>query len=187
MAWLRRVINTLRAARLQRDIDREIAFHISERADQLRAEGLPDEEARRRARMQFGNPAVQRERMRDADVAEHPGFVSAQHPSRAARHAAHSGLYGRRRADARARHRRQQRRLLGHRRRPAPSAALPRRRSAGAAAANARRIRADPDCTRPPAGLESFEYDLRRGSPATSPPMSSTPGARCRNGCSTRG
>ena len=40
MPWLRRLVNTIRSARLQRDIDREIAFHIREREDELRASGL---------------------------------------------------------------------------------------------------------------------------------------------------
>ena len=69
MSWLRRLINTLRPARLQRDIDREIAFHINERAEDLRAAGIVEDEARRRARIQFGNPLVQRERTRDGDIA----------------------------------------------------------------------------------------------------------------------
>lgn len=55
MSWLRRLINTFRPGQLHRDIDRELAFHIAERADQLRAEGLHAEEAARRARIQFGS------------------------------------------------------------------------------------------------------------------------------------
>jgi predicted permease len=51
-----------------RDIDREIAFHIREREDELRAAGVPAEEAPRRARLQFGNALAQRDRMRDVDV-----------------------------------------------------------------------------------------------------------------------
>src|SRR6185436_9933960 len=69
MAWLHRLLNTFRPGRVQRDIDREISFHLAERADQLRSEGLGHEEARRRARLQFGNPAVQRERIWEVDVA----------------------------------------------------------------------------------------------------------------------
>ena len=46
MAWLRRLWNTLRPERVQGDIDRELAFHLAERADELRAEGLTDDEAR---------------------------------------------------------------------------------------------------------------------------------------------
>jgi putative ABC transport system permease protein len=69
MSWLRRLVNTFRPGRLHHDIDRELAFHIAERADQWRAEGLGAEEAARRARIQFGNPLVQRERTRDVDIA----------------------------------------------------------------------------------------------------------------------
>ena len=74
MPWLRRFVNTIRSSRLQRDIDREIAFHIREREDELCANGLPADEARRRARRQFGNASVQRERTRDVDTA---GLVDA--------------------------------------------------------------------------------------------------------------
>jgi len=69
MSWLQRFLNTIRPARLDRDLDREIAFHIREREDELRATGVPRDEARRRARLQFGNALVQRERTRDVDVA----------------------------------------------------------------------------------------------------------------------
>jgi putative ABC transport system permease protein len=69
MSWLRRLANTLRPARLEREIDRELSFHIAERTDQLRAEGLSQEEAARRARVQFGNPTLQAERTRDVDIA----------------------------------------------------------------------------------------------------------------------
>jgi putative ABC transport system permease protein len=69
MSWLRRVVNTFRSGRVQRDIDREISFHIEERIDYLRAHGMSDEEARRAARIQFGNPLAQRDRTRDVDIA----------------------------------------------------------------------------------------------------------------------
>jgi hypothetical protein len=69
MSWFHRLLNTFRPGRVQRDIDREISFHLAERADQLRSEGVDPEEARRRARLRFGNPVVQRERIRDVDVA----------------------------------------------------------------------------------------------------------------------
>jgi putative ABC transport system permease protein len=74
MSWLRRLANTVRPARLHRDIERELSFHIAERADQLHAQGLSREEATRRARIQFGNPVVQRERTREVDIA---GWVDA--------------------------------------------------------------------------------------------------------------
>lgn len=69
MSWLRRLLNALRAGRVEREIDRELSFHIAERSDQLRTEGLSAEEAMRRARRQFGNATVQAERTRDVDVA----------------------------------------------------------------------------------------------------------------------
>jgi putative ABC transport system permease protein len=69
MSWLRRLRLTLRPTRHHREIDRELAFHIAERIDQLRAEGITESEAQRQARLQFGNPLVQRERTRDVDIA----------------------------------------------------------------------------------------------------------------------
>jgi len=68
MSWLRRLSNTFRTGRIRRDIDRELAFHIAERVDQLRSEGLSQDEATRRARLQFGSLTVQAERTRDVDV-----------------------------------------------------------------------------------------------------------------------
>ena len=68
MSWLRRLVNTLRPATLERDIDREIAFHIREREEELRAGGLSADEARRRARLQFGHALAQREWTRDVDI-----------------------------------------------------------------------------------------------------------------------
>jgi len=69
MAWLRRLWTTIRPRRMQRDIEREVSFHLAERADQLRAEGLSEEDARREARRKFGNVIVQAERTRDVNVA----------------------------------------------------------------------------------------------------------------------
>jgi putative ABC transport system permease protein len=68
MAGLRRFWNTLRPGGIERDIDRELAFHLAERIDDLRAQGLSHEEASRRARIQFGNVTLQAERTRDMDV-----------------------------------------------------------------------------------------------------------------------
>jgi predicted permease len=68
MGWYRRFVNVLRSDRLSADIDREMAFHMAERADDLVAEGMSEAEARREARRRFGNPGVQKERARDADL-----------------------------------------------------------------------------------------------------------------------
>jgi len=89
MSWLRRLMNAFRPGRVQRDIDRELSFHVAERIDQLQADGWSREEATRRARLQFGNEIVQRERTRDVDIA---GWVDAttrnvRYSVRALRHA----------------------------------------------------------------------------------------------------
>jgi len=55
MSWLRRLMNTLRRRRVDRDLRRELDFHIVERIDQLRAEGMPRDQARVAAQKQFGN------------------------------------------------------------------------------------------------------------------------------------
>jgi predicted permease len=55
MAWLQRLVNTVRPRRVDRDIDREIAFHIAERLDHFRDDGLSLDEARRAAHQQFGS------------------------------------------------------------------------------------------------------------------------------------
>lgn len=69
MSWLRRLLNTLRGDRVRRDIDREVSFHMAERADELRSKGLGEEEAMRQARLQFGSPLLHAERTRDMDIA----------------------------------------------------------------------------------------------------------------------
>lgn len=68
MSWLTRLSNTFRPSKLRRDIEREMAFHLEERADELRARGLSEEEAGLRARQEFGNSSLLAERTRDMDV-----------------------------------------------------------------------------------------------------------------------
>jgi predicted permease len=55
MPWFRRLLNTLRRGRVDRDLQREFRFHVAERIDQLRAEGMSLDEARLAAQKQFGN------------------------------------------------------------------------------------------------------------------------------------
>jgi putative ABC transport system permease protein len=69
MSWLKRLVNTMRSDRVEREIRRELEFHVAERADELRHSGLSAEEAERRARVKLGNPLLQAERTRDMDVA----------------------------------------------------------------------------------------------------------------------
>jgi len=54
MLW-NRLTNVFRSRRVDDDIQRELTFHINERAEQLHAEGMPLDEARRAARRHFGN------------------------------------------------------------------------------------------------------------------------------------
>ena len=68
MAWYRRFWNVVRPGRTQRDVERELSFHVAERAEELRAGGMREEEAMDRARRQFGNYAAQVERTRDMDI-----------------------------------------------------------------------------------------------------------------------
>jgi predicted permease len=68
MNWLRRLVNTVRPGNIERDIDREMQFHLAERIDELRAQGLSPDDAARRARLQFGTLSLQADRTRDMDV-----------------------------------------------------------------------------------------------------------------------
>src|SRR5258708_7426591 len=65
MAWYHRLGNVFRRSRVDRDIDRELRFHLIERVDELRAGGMTEDEARRTALAQFGNYTLERERTRD--------------------------------------------------------------------------------------------------------------------------
>jgi putative ABC transport system permease protein len=85
MSWLKRLVNTVRSGRVEREIRRELEFHVAERADDLRNSGLSPEEAERRARVKLGNPLLQAERTRDMDIA-----LWADGIARNLRHAARS-------------------------------------------------------------------------------------------------
>jgi len=68
MAWYHRLSNVLRPGRLQRDLERELSFHVTERMEELQESGLDRAEAARMARLQFGNFTGQVERTRDMDI-----------------------------------------------------------------------------------------------------------------------
>jgi putative ABC transport system permease protein len=68
--WLGRLRNTLRPGRLDRDLERELCFHVTERIEELRDAGMNAEAAARLARQQFGNYTAQVERTRDMDITE---------------------------------------------------------------------------------------------------------------------
>src|SRR5260370_34400192 len=68
MAWYGRLWNVLRPGRMQNDLERELRFHVAERAEELQDGGMSGDEAARTARQQFGNHTAQVERTRDMDI-----------------------------------------------------------------------------------------------------------------------
>jgi putative ABC transport system permease protein len=68
VSWTSRIRNALRPGRLGREIEKELAFHLTEKIDELRANGMSEAEALRSAQRQIGNPTYQAERTRDVDI-----------------------------------------------------------------------------------------------------------------------
>ena len=68
MSLITRIRNVLRGGALERDIQREMFFHIREHADELSAQGMSEDDALREARIRFGNQTYHGERARDVDV-----------------------------------------------------------------------------------------------------------------------
>jgi putative ABC transport system permease protein len=68
MSWLTRLGNVFRPDRVSDDVEREMAFHLAERADDLVAGGATPEEAHREARRRFGSYVLQKENTREPDV-----------------------------------------------------------------------------------------------------------------------
>src|SRR6185369_13190510 len=68
MSWWTKFLNVVRPTRVQRDLERELAFHLTERAEELRESGMSEAAAARAALLQFGNLTTQMERTRDMDI-----------------------------------------------------------------------------------------------------------------------
>jgi putative ABC transport system permease protein len=68
MSWISRLVNVVRSSRVDRDLDSEIQFHLEARAAEFANAGMSAEEARRRARQQFGNTLSLRESSRDVKL-----------------------------------------------------------------------------------------------------------------------
>jgi len=68
--WLGRLRNAMRPGRLDRDLERELRFHVTERIEELQKAGMSGEAAALLARQQFGNFTAQVERTRDMDIGE---------------------------------------------------------------------------------------------------------------------
>jgi hypothetical protein len=88
MRWYQRLF---RRARTEKRLDQELRFHLEQQIADYIATGMTPEEARRRARLEFGGLDQVKEECRDSD----PG-----HSLRLAPIAPQSGLYSRCRADA---------------------------------------------------------------------------------------
>jgi predicted permease len=69
MALLQRITNLFRRSRIDCEIDEELQAHLEMRTEDSVAAGMSAEEARRDARLKFGNPVVMRERVAGADAA----------------------------------------------------------------------------------------------------------------------
>ncbi len=68
MSWFDRLRNQSRDDELARDIDREMAFHLAERADDLVERGMDPGRATGEARRRFGNVGLQKERTRGQNL-----------------------------------------------------------------------------------------------------------------------
>ena len=67
-SWITRLRNVFRADAVGDEIDREMAFHLAERAAALERSGMDATAARQEARRRFGNPGLQRETIREQDL-----------------------------------------------------------------------------------------------------------------------
>src|SRR5262245_45290279 len=63
-----RLLNLLRRRRerLERDLDRELRYHVDRRVDDMVEAGLSESEARRQVSLEFGGAAQVQESVRDA-------------------------------------------------------------------------------------------------------------------------
>jgi len=68
MAWISRLRALFRRNKLARELDEELAFHLSMREEWNVEQGMPRPEAHSDARRRFGNPFVLRERMSEIDL-----------------------------------------------------------------------------------------------------------------------
>jgi len=62
---MRQLLNWLRRGDLERGLDRELGYHVDRRVSDLMHAGLPEQEARRQARLELGGLTQVREEVRD--------------------------------------------------------------------------------------------------------------------------
>src|SRR6266700_2126266 len=68
MAWLSRLLASIRKNKLEDQLDDELQFHLEMRTQEFIAAGMTPEEARRQAARLFGNQTLLKERTRDMDT-----------------------------------------------------------------------------------------------------------------------
>jgi predicted permease len=76
MAWFRRLHSLFRKQELEDEFEEELDFHLSMREQRNVEQGMPHAEARRSARLRFGNPSLWRERMSEIDLMLFPQTVA---------------------------------------------------------------------------------------------------------------
>ena len=69
MGWATRIRNLFRRERVDAEIEAELRSHIELAVEDAMRQGFPEAEARRAARLRFGNPVVTRERTTGSDLA----------------------------------------------------------------------------------------------------------------------
>ena len=75
MGWMRRVRGLWHRDERESERDEELRFHLAMREQRNLDDGMTPGEARRRAQLRFGNPAVWRERMSEIDLMLFPHTV----------------------------------------------------------------------------------------------------------------
>jgi hypothetical protein len=105
MSWTRRLANLLRSNSHAKEIERELSFHVGERADDLVAAGMSREMAELEARRRFGNFGAQKEQTRDADILTVARLDDRRHALRDSNAAEQPGVHAGRDLLARAGHR----------------------------------------------------------------------------------
>jgi len=68
VAWLNRLLHTIRPGKLESDLDEELRFHLEMRAEEYVRGGMSPREARRKAQSRFGHQISIKERTRDMDI-----------------------------------------------------------------------------------------------------------------------
>ena len=69
MGWTKRITNLFRRDRMDAEIAEELAAHIELAGEEATRRGVAEEDARRAARLRFGNPVAVREKTAGTDLA----------------------------------------------------------------------------------------------------------------------